>query len=93
MSDYIEFARAWNEIQKTEKARRWEENLRAVVDAGLPYQMANNDRVLLFRDKRGPKVDFYPSTNTWRDHKAGKTLHGTGRDFVAWYRKRYLRCV
>ena len=47
------------------------------------YKVSNNKTCFLFRVKRQPDVDYYPTTNKWR--YKNETYLGDPAEFIAWY--------
>ena len=70
MRDMKEEFEALKELRTERREKRFEENMRILSEskeAGfISYEERNDGTVLLFRDKRKPKVDFYPGTGRWK---------------------------
>jgi hypothetical protein len=80
---------ATRELTKARHAHWHRDNMAALNDAFLPdqFRIANNGESVLFRERRKPKVDFYPSTGRWRVAGYNQTFSGGAQEFAAWYAK------
>lgn len=76
---------------KSERHNRWRiENTEAIDKSGVPYRKSKDGRTFLFREKRMPMVDYYPSTGRYRilnDGKGSRAKSGgaKARRFLKWY--------
>ena len=51
------------------------ENLRILCDMNIPFSYNEKSRVALIRDGRN-NIDFYPTTNKWKDNSDNKMHDG-----------------
>jgi len=92
MGDMKEEFEALKELRTERREKRFEENMRILLEskeAGfISYEERNEGTVLLFRDKRKPKVDFYPGTGRWKFNN--QVMRGGARKFISWYRNQIV---
>ena len=92
MGDMKEEFEALKELRTERREKRFEENMRILSEskeAGfISYEERNDGTVLLFRDKRKPKVDFYPGTGRWKFNN--QVMRGGARKFISWYRNQIV---
>lgn len=72
-------------------------HVKALTASGLPFKLQNAGtqvEVALFRDPRGPSVDFWPRKGQWKLSSKGApatTFQGGSQAFLVWYRERYRK--
>jgi len=92
MGDMKEDFAVLNELRTERREKRFEENMRILNDAAeagyLSFEARNEGTALLFRDKRKPKVDFYPGTGRWKFNN--QVMRGGARKFISWYRNQIV---
>jgi hypothetical protein len=72
-------------------------HVKALQASGFAFKLQNAGtltEVALFRDPRGPGVDFWPRRGQWRLVGKGvpaTTFQGGAQAFLAWYRKRWAK--
>lgn len=77
----------WKEVREEWQKRHasWKErNLRILEGSGLAFEVKNEGEVVLFRQRRKPRVDFYPSTGRWKHNNF--FFNGGATAFLRWYR-------
>ena len=77
--------------QRIARDRRGARAQRHLLAAGLKFEERNNAQILLFRDKSGPKCNFYPTTGKWQFYREGKRpklMFGGVDSFLNWYRRK-----
>lgn len=80
----------FNDMRKHKKethARYKSENMRVIADSKIPCTV--KDEVILFREHGKPKVDYYPSSNSWKHIKKpnNRMMYGNAVRFLNWYKK------
>lgn len=89
MGDMGEVFGCLKEANRARKVESYEENMEVLFQSEFNFPRrfdANKEsRVVLFREKRKPKVNFFPSTNRWVVDN--KVKYGNAEAFLAWYRK------
>lgn len=80
----------WRDHRHYVQDRRWEgtyQNGKILRASGIPGEFRNMETVFIIRAKGWPRVDFWPPSGMWLDHKTKKRHYGDADAFVAWCRK------
>lgn len=77
------------------RAEQWQRNLEIVRahfgPIGVKAVWKNCDQEISFRDPRGPRVSFYPSTGRWYRPGAKGSISGGAKAFIEWYMKQFKK--
>ena len=88
MSDIGDDFKALREYQQERKHGNYCMNMDILFESEFNFprrfEVNAENRQVLFREKRKPKVNFYPSTNKWV--VGVEVFHGDAAKFLEWYR-------
>ncbi len=82
MGDMGDAFRAMKADKKQRHADWYEQNLEILVASGIPF--TDKGETLLFREGKGWRADFYPSTGRWKDLANNKMRGGGAEKFLLW---------
>lgn len=89
MGEMVEIFGAMKEHRREERLSTLERNMEILFESEFNFprrfDYRKADRVVLFREKGKPAVNFYPSGNSWVVNNRKK--HGDAKAFLEWYRK------
>ena len=80
--------RAMKEDKKERSKKNYDSNMPILDGCEFKHEIRNQGSVYLFRHPGKPKVDYYPTKNSWRIvGSKPRKMNGTANDFLNWYRR------